>query len=123
MPQRRIDRHENEPWLAAFQLASKVTLLDLTDTFAVQAGASMKLICGPFGHAQAWSRGFYEAYPEIGGILYPSSMTNRPTVVFFERADSAALFPKSTRINRALADPVMLKPLAIAAQKINFRLT
>ena len=83
----------------------------------------MKLMSGPFGHAQAWSRGFYAAYPEVGGIYYPSSMTNRPAIVFFERAERATLFPQSTVMHTALDSPVMLKPLVIAAQEIGFRLT
>ena len=120
---RRINRFDQHPWLASFRVPGEVQLLNLTDTYCVRAGASMKLVTGPFAHTQAWSRGFYDAYPEIHGLYYPSSMTNRPAFVFYERANTDALFPSTTQMHRALDSPVLLKPLVIAAQEIAYRLT
>ena len=74
-------------------LSGEVRLLDLTDAFCVRAGASAKLVSGPFVHAQNWSRGFYDAYEEALDRYYRSSMTNRPAVVLYERANHPPCFP------------------------------
>ncbi len=120
---RRINRFDQSPWLASFRLPGIVRLLNLTDTFCVRVGASMKLMTGPFSHTQAWSRGFYEAYPDIDGLYYQSSMTNHPSILFYERADQQALLPPTTQMHRPLDSPLLLKPLTIAAEEIGYRLT
>jgi len=118
---RRVNRTRNQPWLVSFTLANDVSLLNLTDTFCLRAGASMKLVSGPWIHAQNWSRGFYEAYPEIGGLYYLSSLTNRPAIALYERA-SIPLNPGSTRLHRALADPLMHKALTVIVDEIRYGL-
>ena len=119
---RRINRFRHRPWLASFTLPGELQLLDLTDTFCVRVGASIKLMTGPFRHTQSWSQGFYDAYPDIHGLYYVSSLTNRPTIALYERAKIAHLFPSNTRLHRALADPVLHKPLMIVAQEIGYSL-
>lgn len=119
---RRIDRFDENPWLASFRLPGDIRLLNLTDTFCVRVGASMKLMTGPFSHTQPWSHGFYETYPDIQGIYYQSSLTNRPAIMFYERADQHDLFPPTTQLHRPLDSPLMLKPLAIVAQEIGYRM-
>ena len=118
---RRINRFRHRPWLASFTLPVELQLLDLTDTFCVRVGASMKLMSGPFSHAQRWSQGFYDAYPAIRGLYYASSLTNRPAIALYERANNNDMFPSNTRLHRALADPVLHKPLIIVAQEIGYR--
>ena len=115
----RINRARRRPWLVAFELNSEMVLLNLTDTFCVRVGASMKLVSGPFRYAQNWSRGFYDAYPQIHGLYYPSSLTNHPTVALYERADIASA---ETRFHRSLDDSLMLKPLILIAEEIGYGL-
>lgn len=120
---RRIDRSDQNPWLAAFRLPGEVRLLNLTDTFCVRVGASMKLITGPFSHTQPWSQGFYDTYTDIQGLYYPSSLTNRPAIMFYERVNKHDLFPPTTQLHRPLDSPLMLKPLTITAKEIGYRIT
>lgn len=120
---RRINRFDQSPWLAAFRQPGELRLLNMTDTFCVRVGASTKLTSGPFSHSQAWSRGFYNAYPNIHGLYYLSSMTNRVAILFYERANEHNLFPPTTQMHRPLESPLMLKPLAIAANEIGYRMT
>lgn len=120
--QRRVNRMRNQPWLVSLTLANEVRLLNLTDTFCVRAGASMKLVSGPFVHAQNWSRGFYESYSEIQGLYYLSSLTNRPTIALYERADTLDRFATPTRFHRALADPLMHKALTVIVDEIGYGL-
>ena len=120
--QRRILRTRGRPWLAAFELAAPCPLLDLGDAFAVRAGASMKLVSGPFSFAQNWARGFHECYPAIAGMRCHSSLTNRPVVVLSERADLDALVPRTPLLNRALDDPMLYPTLRSIAVEIGYRL-
>lgn len=55
----------------------------------------MTLISGPRAHSQNWSRGFYDGYPGIEGVLYPSSLTNQTVYAFYERVlEVASPFPR-----------------------------
>lgn len=99
-----------------------VSLLNLTDTFCVQAGGSMKLVSGPKSYAQNWSRAFYDCYEEIHGLYCPSSLTNRPVMALYERALDAAPFPDSPRAHRGLDDVLLLETIRNAGKEIGYSL-
>jgi hypothetical protein len=117
---RTVNRRNERPWLVSIRLARDLTLLDLSGTFCVQAGGSMKLVSGPTVYAQNWSRGFYECYEEIQGIYYPSSLTNRPIMALYERALTRAPFPATPRFHRALSDALLIEPLRNACKDIGY---
>lgn len=119
---RRVNRFRRQPWLVAFALQGEVRLLDITDTFPVRAGASSKLAAGPYSHAQNWSRGFYDSYPAIQGVYYRSSLTGRPAIALYERAQSAGAFPRAPKFHRALGDPALLDALRIVVEEIGYTL-
>ena len=118
---RRVNCTRNQPWLVSFTLAAEVRLLNLTNMFCLRVGASRKLVSGPWLHAQNWSRGFYEAYPEIHGLYYLSSLTNQPTIALCERANTS-MFAGNTRLHRTLADPLMHKALTVIVDEIGYGL-
>lgn len=117
---RAVDRTHERPWLVALTFACELSLLDLTDTFCVRAGASMKLVSGPTVHARNWSRGFYDCYPGIHGLYYPSSLTNRPVIALYERAAELGPFPRAPRFHRALSDALLIEPLRNACREIGY---
>ena len=119
---RQINRTRRQPWLVSFMLSGEVRLLDLTDAFCVRVGASAKLASGPFVHAQNWSQGFYETYEDAHGLYYRSSLTNRPAVVLYERANHPALFPTNPVFHRALADPALHRALVTVGEEIGYGL-
>ena len=119
---RRINRDLRQPWLVSFALTGELRLLNLTDTFCVRVGASAKLASAPFLHAQNWSSGFYEAYPEIQGLYYPSSLTNRPTIALYERANRVSMLPGNPLFHRALSDPTLHKALVAVSAEIGYGL-
>ena len=119
---RLVNRARRQPWLVSFELEEEVHLLNLTDSFCLRAGASGKLVSGPFAHSQNWSRGFYDAYPQIQGLYYLSSLTNRHTVALYERAARSARIPATTRLHRALADPLMHRALVLVVEEIGYGL-
>lgn len=119
---RAVNRQHRQPWLVSFAVAYDMTLLDLSDTFPVRAGGSMKIVSGATLYSQNWSRAFYECYANIQGIYYPSSMTNRPIMALYERVVPAGPFPPAPRFHRALEDALLLEPLRNACQEIGYNL-
>ena len=119
---RTVNRHADHPWLASFVLSRELTLLDLTGTFPVSVGASLKLVSGATLYSQNWSRGFYDSYPEIDGLYYLSSLTNRAVVALYERALDPSPFPMAPLVHRALDDPLLIEPLRNACRTIGYDL-
>lgn len=119
---RTVNRRVDRPWLVSFALSRALTLLDLTGTFPVSVGGSMKLVTGPALYSQNWSRGFYDAYPQIEGLYYPGSLTNRPVVALYERALRPSPLPMTATVHRALDDPLLIEPLRNACRTLGYGL-
>ncbi|WP_138469566.1 hypothetical protein [Poseidonocella sp. HB161398] len=118
---RLIRAEADEPWFAVFPTARDLTLLDLTGLWPTRAGASMAISSGPKARARAWSRAIYDAYPEIDGLLYGSSMAgNAPVLALYERAGDS--FGPAPLFNRALADDALYPSLSAAAARIGYAL-
>lgn len=119
---RVIDCADREPWLVGFQLTREIKLLDLTGDFVTAIGASQLLnTTGERRIARAYARAFYQAFSDIDGLWYPSSMAgNRPAVALFERAANA--MQDRPFFHRALDDPAISTVIANAARKYNYGL-
>jgi len=116
---RIIDDRDREPWFVIFDTAQELALLDLRGIWITKAGASAAINSGPKRCAQDWSRTFYDAYPKIDGIIYPSSMGgNADAVARYERAKSA--LPVRPRFHRALSGRELRPALAQAAEAIGY---
>jgi hypothetical protein len=120
---RRIDRAFQSPWLVVFETVSALQVLDLTGDFATRMGASMAIHSGNRGRARGWARDLYEAFRDIQGIQYSSSMNGgAQAFALNERAQKAPLFGAHPLFHRALADDAMLDPLKHAAQALGYAL-
>ena len=117
---RLVDRYRNQPWLVSSTIVRDVRLLDLTGTFCVRAGGSMKLVSGPRTYAQNWSRAFYACYGDIEGVYYPSSFTNRPVIALYERVLPASPFSQMPVLHRALIDALLIDPIRGACRDIGY---
>ena len=118
---RRIDRIRNAPALAVFGLYVPVTLLDLRGAFATRLGASTAIHSGPRSRARAWARQLYEAYPEVQGFQYGSSMNGHaPAIVLNERAKAA--LPEEPQFHRALNDDMLVDVLQRVALRLSYGL-
>lgn len=116
---RVINTARRVPWLVAFEPSRPLELLDLTGTWPTRAGASMKINTGPRPYARTWSRGFYEAFRSIDGIVYPSSMhANEPAVALYERARDT--LPEQPLDQRPLRDPALLGDIKRSAVALNY---
>jgi hypothetical protein len=120
---RRIDRAFQAPWLVVFETVSPLVVLDLTGDFATRMGASMAIHSGNRERARGWARALYDAFGDIQGIQYASSMNGGAAALALnERALKPTLFAEHPRFHRALADAVMLDPLKHAAQALGYAL-
>ena len=115
-----MNRIRLRPWVVTFNLVSDLSLLDLTGTFCVRAGGSMKLVSGPAVYSQNWSRAFYECYDDIHGLYYPSSLTNRPVIALYERALAVNPFPDTPGFHCELSSPLVIKRIRRACQEIGY---
>jgi len=116
-----IDRLDREPWLVSFEVTRSIELLDLTSVWPTRAGASMAINSGPRPRAQQWAQRIYEAYPDLAGIVYSSSMyANRPMTALWERGQDA--LPALPSFHRALSDPSLTTLLQNTAVDITYGL-
>lgn len=116
---RVIHREFQSPWLVGFALQRAVSALDLTGAFATQAGASMGLMSGPRSVSRNWARGFHGSYPDLEGLLYPSSMNGNETAIALNERALDAL-PAQPVFHRALEDPAIHTVLVNAARHLNY---
>jgi hypothetical protein len=118
---RRIDRTRNAPWLVVFALREAVTLLDIRGTSATKMGASTAIHSGPRSRARAWARELYDAYPDIQGLYYGSSMNGHaPAIALNERAQRA--MSEQSQFHRALNDDILVETLQQIALRLSYGL-
>lgn len=118
---RTINTRRMDPWLVGFETAAELRLLDLTGLWPTRAGASMALSTGPHARTRPWSRAAYEAYPDLHGLWYASSMDSmRGCAALFERASRA--MPSAPAFHRALADISLRALLEHWSTQLNYRL-
>jgi hypothetical protein len=120
---RTIHRCYHQPWLVAFETTCGLDLLDLTGPFSTQSGASMGLMSCARSVARRWAQGYYEAYPQVHGLCYPSSMyANAMAVALTDRSEASGVLPGVPIFHRALADPAMLSIIRNAARVLGYAL-
>jgi hypothetical protein len=118
---RTIERERRSPALTAFDTVRPLALLDLTGLWPTRVGASAAISSGPRARARRWSVAIHEAWPELDGLLYASSMDGEGRcAALYERARNA--MPPHPRLNRQLADPALLTVLRNAAIDLNYAL-
>jgi hypothetical protein len=118
---RRIDRVRDAPWLVVFGLREPVKLVDVRGAFATRIGASTAIHSGPRVRARAWARELYEAYPDMQGVHYGSSMNGHaPAVVLNDRAEG--VMPERPEVHRALNDDLLVEVLQRVALRVGYGL-
>ena len=119
--QRLVDRARRQPWLVGFSIIRPIRLLNLCGIWPTRAGASMALSSGPRPRAQRWSAAIYDAYLDVDGLWYPSSMfANEPAILLYERS-SDAIAP-SPFFHFPLTHPGLAVPLYHLARQLHYSL-
>lgn len=118
---RLVDRHAGAPYLMALPLQRDVALLDTGGLWPTRAGASQALNSGRRDVARAWARAIRQAFPDVAGLSYPSSMDGgaRCLVLWNPAQDAVSSVPL---LSRPLSDPAMADRLAAAASRLGYRL-
>ena len=96
----------------------QTNLLDMRGVFATTIGASTAIHSGPRARARAWARALYDAYPEIQGLYYGSSMNGHaPAIVLNDRAQRAV--PEQPQLHRSLNDDMLVDVLQRIAMRLS----
>ena len=118
---RTVDRQRRDPWLVSFALADGARLLDLSGMWPTRAGASQALASGRRDVARAWSRAIYDEYPDVDGLVYPSSMYGRGlAMALYERASRA--LPSRPELHVPLTHPGLASILRTEASRLGYML-
>jgi hypothetical protein len=120
-PNRTIMRRHHTPHLVAFTLSRDVTLLDLCGLWLTAAGASQAIASGPRTSSRAWARAIREAYPDLDGLRYWSSMHGGESVAVLNELAVDAL-PATPEDDIALADPTLTAYLDHIALALPYRI-
>lgn len=117
---RVINTRRGSPYLTAWSPARPLTLLDLTGTWPIQAGASHAINTGRRDHCRAWARVVHTARPDLDGLWHQSSMTGGDAVTLFTH--SADSFPNRPSLSLPLDHPGLRGHLLAGAAAIAYRL-
>lgn len=116
---RVINTRRGSPYLTAWSPAREITLLDLTGSWPIRAGASYAINTGRRDHSRAWARAVHTARPDLDGLWQHSSMTGGDAVTLFTHA--ADSFPDRPRLSLPLDHPGLRGHLLAAASQIAYR--
>jgi hypothetical protein len=117
---RVVDRHTDRPTLAVFRPARVLRLLDLTGTWPTRAGASQAISTGRRDRARAWARAIFDAYDDIDGLWYRSSMNaGQPAVCLWEQAAGAVTGPPDALL--PLDASGLALPIARDCRRLGYR--
>ena len=115
-----IDKNSGLPVYVGFALEADINLLDLSGNFVTTLGASTAMHSGARPRTRRWAQKLYDAYPQIDGLLYCSSMNgNAPAIALFERG--AGAIPSHNLIHRELRDGAMASVIAMTAREIGYK--
>jgi hypothetical protein len=117
---RVINTRRGSPYLTAWSPTRPITLIDLTGTWPIQAGASYAINSGRRDHCRAWARAIHAARTDLDGVWHHSSMTGGDVVTLFTH--SADMFPDHPMLSIPLDHPGLRRHLLAAATQIGYRI-
>lgn len=117
-----VDRFDQTPYLAAFDVTRPIRLLDLRHRWPGRAGTTQLLNSGPHSRSHRWSRKIYSSYGDIDGLIYPSAVAGigGANVALYERGSDA--LPRRPLFNLPLTHTALGLPLRRAADRFGFDL-
>lgn len=116
-----IDLFRNAPGLAEFAFSTDLLLLDVAGPWVTRAGGSMAINSGVRVTARAWSRAIYDAFPNIHGLHYASSVhANKSCYSFYDRAEP--FLPPRPSFEQPLRHPELVPLLDHAVYTLDYAL-
>jgi len=118
--QRRvINTRRGTPYLTGWKPPRPLTLLDLTGSWPIYAGAAHVINTGRRDYCRAWARAIHTAWPKLDGLRHLSAMTGGEAVTLFTHA--ADSFPARPLLSLPLDHPGLRASLLDAAAQIAYR--
>ena len=115
-----VDRTTRRPHLAVFRPTRPLRLLDLTGLWPTRVGASQEISSGPKHVTQAWARTIRDAFPDLDGLWYRSSMDSGDPAVCLWHPPSGDALPLSPEVLLPLDYPGLDLPLARICDSLNY---
>ncbi|MGB3442008.1 MAG: RES family NAD+ phosphorylase [Actinophytocola sp.] len=115
-----VDRSTRRPHLAVFAPVRPLRLLDLTGLWPTRAGASQEISSGPKDITQAWARAIRDAFPQLDGLWYRSSMDSGDPAVCLWDPPSGDALPLAPEVLLPLDYPGLDLPLARICESLNY---
>lgn len=117
-----VDRLTRKPFLVVARPTRTLRLLDLIGLWPTRAGASQEISSGPRERTQEWARAIRQAYPDLDGLWYRSSMdSGNPAVCLWDPPAGTAL-PVTPDALVPLDHPGLDVPLARICEDLNYTL-
>lgn len=118
---RVVDRELDAPRLTLLRFRRPLDVLDLGSAWPTRAGASQAISTGPRNRARRWAQAIRSAFPDLDGVVYPSSMhAGHPCLALWRPADDA--MPTTSDVSIALNDPALGYAIIRAADRIGYRI-
>ncbi|MFL6124599.1 RES family NAD+ phosphorylase [Actinophytocola sp.] len=115
-----VDRTTRRPHLAVFAPTRSLCLLDLTGLWPTRVGASQEISTGPKDITQAWARAIREAFPDLDGLWYRSSMDAGDPAVCLWHPPAGNALPLTPEVLLPLDYPGLDLPLARVCDSLNY---
>lgn len=115
---RVIDTRAGATRLTGWEPARPLGLLDLSGTWLIRNNASAALLAAPRSTCRGWARAIHTAWPQLDGLVAPSTMTGRLSVVLWSAA--ADSIPQAPSFSRPLSHPLVWSIANAAAADIGY---
>jgi hypothetical protein len=115
-----VDRSTRRPHLAVFAPTRPLRLLDLCGLWPTRAGASQEISSGPKDITQAWARTIRDAFPDLDGLWYRSSMDSGDPAVCLWDPPAGDSLPLTPEVLVPLDYPGLDLPLARICDSLNY---
>lgn len=115
-----VDRQTRGPQLVVVRPTRTLRLLDLSGLWPTRVGASQEISSGPKKITQAWARAIREAFDDLDGLWYRSSMDGGgPAVCLWDPPAGEAL-PAEPDVLLPLDHPGLDIPLGRVCEQLNY---
>lgn len=115
-----VDRHTRGPRLVVVRPTRTLRLLDLSGLWPTRVGASQEISSGPKKITQAWARAIREAFDDLDGLWYRSSMDGGGPAVCLWDPPAAEALPAEPDVLLPLDHPGLDIPLGRVCEQLNY---
>lgn len=118
---RHVSLTRREPRVVAWFPTTRLSLLDLTSEWTIQAGCDQRIHSTPTRvSTRSWSRAIYDVYPDVAGLRYRSKMAGGTCWYLYERCSD--YLPARPVIDLPFDHPEMRRAIEAACGELGYSL-